>query len=80
MITKDISIEDLVREIPNAVGYLMEKGIKCLACGEPIWGTLESAAKEKGFNDSQIARFVEDLNSIGEKMIYMYSTPLLGEV
>jgi hypothetical protein len=45
----------------------MEKGIKCLACGEPIWGTLESAAKEKGFNDSQIARFVEDLNSIGGK-------------
>jgi hypothetical protein len=29
-----------------------------------IWGTLESAAKEKGFNDSQIAGFVENLNSM----------------
>ncbi len=45
----------------------MEKGIKCLPCVEPIGGTLESVDKEKGFNDSQIARFVEDLNSMGKK-------------
>jgi hypothetical protein len=45
----------------------MEKGIKCLACGEPIWGTLESASRDKGFNDSQIAEFVMDLNSLMKK-------------
>ena len=67
MITKDISIEELVRKLPGAVTYLMEKGIKCLACGEPIWGTLESAAKEKGFNDSQIDAFLGDLNSMLNK-------------
>jgi len=44
-ITKDIYIEDLVELFPSAVTYLMEKGIRCLQCGEPIWGTLESAAK-----------------------------------
>jgi hypothetical protein len=64
MITKDISIEELVRIIPGSVTYLMENGIKCLACGEPIWGTLESAAREKGFSDSEIYKFVDDLNSI----------------
>ncbi len=51
MIARDISIEDLIRRVPSAVGYLMEKGIKCIACGEPIWGTLESAARDKGFTD-----------------------------
>lgn len=35
-ITKDITIEDLVEEIPESVRYLSEKGIKCIACGEPI--------------------------------------------
>ncbi|MBA4311394.1 MAG: DUF1858 domain-containing protein [Chlorobiaceae bacterium] len=64
MITKDISIEELVQSIPGSVTYLMEKGIKCLACGEPIWGTLESASKEKGFSDSDIQRFVEEINSL----------------
>ncbi len=61
-ITADITIEELVTELPASVNYLMEKGIKCIACGEPIWGTLESAAKEKGFDERQIAGFVLDLN------------------
>ena len=63
-ITKEIEIEDLVKIIPNSVVYLMEKGIKCLRCGEPIWGSLESAAKEKGFSDLEISKFVADLNKL----------------
>ena len=63
-ITKEIEIEDLVKIIPNSVVYLMEKGIRCLRCGEPIWGSLESAAKEKGFNDLEISKFVHDLNKL----------------
>ncbi len=63
-ITSKIEIEDLVRDIPESVAYLMEKGIRCLRCGEPIWGTLESASKEKGFSDSDIENFVNDLNAI----------------
>lgn len=64
MIDKDILIEDLVSRLPKAVGYLMRKDIKCLACGEPIWGTLEQAAKEKGFSDDEIDGFVRDLNAL----------------
>lgn len=64
MIDKDILIEDLVSRLPKAVGYLMRKDIKCLACGEPIWGTLEQAAKEKGFSDDEIDGFVKDLNAL----------------
>ena len=63
-ITKDTEIEDLVKLIPNSVVYLMDKGIRCLRCGEPIWGTLESAAKEKGFSDRDIVNFIKDLNSL----------------
>ncbi len=63
-IDKNISIEDLVGQIPDAVTYLMDKGIRCLRCGEPIWGTLESAAKEKGFTDQEIEKFVEDINAL----------------
>lgn len=63
-ITKDIEIEDLVRILPKAVSYLSEKGIRCLRCGEPIWGTLEEAAKEKGFDDVKIDQFVTDLRQL----------------
>jgi hypothetical protein len=64
MITKDISIEDLVEDVPGSVKYMMDQGIKCIACGEPIWGTLEEAAKEKGFDDNAIDGFVSDLNAL----------------
>ncbi|MBN2355841.1 DUF1858 domain-containing protein [candidate division KSB1 bacterium] len=60
-IHQDIAIEDLVREYPKSVGFLMEKGIRCLACGEPMWGTLKSAAEEKGFTAEQIHTLVEEL-------------------
>jgi methionine synthase II (cobalamin-independent) len=60
-ITKDITIEDLVNLKTEAVRYLADHGIKCIACGEPIWGTLEQAAREKGFDDAEIERFVRDL-------------------
>ena len=63
-ITKDIYIEDLVREKAGSLTYLASKGIKCVACGEPIWGTLEEAAKEKGFNEKEIAAIVRDLESL----------------
>ena len=63
-VQRTILIEDLVSAVPSSVTYLMKQGIKCIACGEPIWGTLEQAAKEKGFSDEQIDRFVGDLSAL----------------
>ena len=66
MITKEIEIEDLVNDYAFSVKYLSEQGIRCIACGEPIWGTLEEAAKEKDFTDEEIAVFVKELNSMAK--------------
>lgn len=63
-IVKEIEIEDLVKLIPESVTYLMNNGIRCLRCGEPIWGTLEEASIEKGFKEKDILKFVDDLNSL----------------
>jgi len=51
MITADIEIEDLVNQYPEVVGLLMQKGIVCIQCGTPIWGTLKEAAERKGVTD-----------------------------
>jgi len=64
MIDEKISIEELVEILPNSVTYLSKKGIKCIACGEPIWGTLEEEALEKGFGKDEIIEFVRELNQI----------------
>lgn len=64
MIHKDILIEELVAIIPESVSYLMKRGIKCIACGEPIWGTLADATKEKGFGEKELDQIVEELNQL----------------
>lgn len=65
-ITKNITIEELVENVPQSVKYLTAKGIKCIACGEPIWGTLEEAAKEKGYSDEEIGIIIGDLQKLAD--------------
>jgi len=54
MIRKEISIEDLVTKLPESIIYIMEKNIKCITCGEPIWVTLEQTTREKGYVEKDI--------------------------
>lgn len=48
-----ITIEELVEAIPSAPRILREFGLVCLQCGEPVWGTLEELAQEKGIQNLQ---------------------------
>jgi len=64
LITARISIEELISVKLDAISYLMDKGIKCVRCGEPVWGSLEDAAKEKGFSDEEIEEFVREISSL----------------
>jgi hypothetical protein len=66
-IDRNIRIEELVEILPASVSYLSRKGIRCIACGEPIWGTLAEAAGEKGFGDDEIDGFVRDLKELKNK-------------
>lgn len=40
----------------------MKLGIVCIACGEPVWGTLEEQIREKGINN--IDDIIEQLNKL----------------
>ena len=62
MITKEIEIEDLAKDYPKAVGLLLKKGIVCIQCGTPIWGTLEEVAQRKGVED--LDALIAELNEL----------------
>lgn len=64
MITKDILVEDLVERIPDSVTFLRERGLVCILCGEPVWGTLNELAKTKKFTDEEIDTLVDQLNKM----------------
>jgi hypothetical protein len=64
MIQKDTTIEQLLEWYPPAALFLSKRGIRCIACGEPIWGTIEEAAIEKGFSMPEIDLIVQELNQL----------------
>ncbi len=47
-------VEDMLREHPRAVVFLREQGVVCLACGEPVWGTLGALLEDKGLDVDQV--------------------------
>ena len=64
MIDKNIYIEDLVRDYPEVISPLAEFGIICIACGEPVWGTLGELIDTKGLHNK--SEIVEKINKIIE--------------
>jgi len=64
LINADIKIDDLISLYPDAVGFLIKKGLPCVVCGEPFWGTLAELAQQKGFNDSEIEALVTEFNEL----------------
>lgn len=64
-ITADVNIEELIEEYPQAAGFLADRGLVCIRCGEPYWGTMRELAATKGLAD-QVDSMAEDLASFLE--------------
>jgi hypothetical protein len=61
-ITPDIDVEELVEHYPKAVNFLADRGIVCIRCGEPYWGTLRELAASKSMGD-RVEEIVNDLKA-----------------
>jgi methionine synthase II (cobalamin-independent) len=64
-IHSETTLEEIVINYPELIKPLMEFGIKCVACGEPIWGSLAENAEKKGIEN--LDQIIERLNEIIQK-------------
>ncbi len=55
-ISPDDYIEDLLERYPGINSFLRKKGIVCIQCGEPVWGTLREQIEAKGLDPDEIIR------------------------
>ncbi len=62
-IQRSTAIEDLIRDYPGSVGFMVRKGLPCFVCGEPAWGTFEEMARRSGRSDSEIDALIEELRA-----------------
>lgn len=44
---RDTVVEILVEQYPQSVSFLRDRGIVCVLCGEPVWGTLGDLMNSK---------------------------------
>lgn len=63
-ITWDITIEDLVANCEEAIKICLKYGLSCIACGEPIWGTLGDIVEDAGIKDKE--KLLEELKQACE--------------
>jgi hypothetical protein len=64
-VNADMTVEELIGVHPEIASFLAERGIVCLRCGEPYWGTLRELAGHKGLQgqiDQIVAEIIEQLN------------------
>jgi hypothetical protein len=59
-LSPDIQVEDLVREFPAAVAFLRLRGVICLQCGEPVWGSIGERILSKGL---PVESLMQELNT-----------------
>ncbi len=52
-ITAESRVEEIVEKHPKAVGWLVHKGIICVVCGEPFWGTLGELMENKNIRNPE---------------------------
>lgn len=58
-VTLEESVEDIVARYPQASGFLLERGVVCIKCGEPAWCSLGELIAEKRLD---APRLLDELN------------------
>lgn len=64
LITRTTKIEQLIEIKEGAVKFLFDRNIRCIRCGEPIWDTIEEAARKKDYSEAEIDGLVVALNEL----------------
>lgn len=50
----DELVEEVVRDFPRASAFLRLRGIVCVQCGEPVWGTLAEVIRSKRQDPAEV--------------------------
>jgi len=66
-ISKQTPLGELVRDFPEAVPVMLEKGLHCIGCHVAAFETVEQGAKAHGMGEKEIEKLVSEMNKAVEK-------------
>jgi hypothetical protein len=53
-------VADAIEKYPDLNNFLNKKGLRCILCGEPVWGTLAEMIQSKGMNVDAIMKEINE--------------------
>ena len=62
LITKDMTIGEVVKKYPACIEPLQEAGVHCVGCHVSYYETLEQGFKGHGMTDEQVDKVIENIN------------------
>jgi len=63
IVTKDMTIGDILKNHPEAVEIMLSYGLHCVGCQVQFWETLEGGCLGHGFDEKKINDLVKDINA-----------------
>ena len=64
MITKDMTIGDVIKEYPETIEIMLSYGLHCVGCSVQYWESIEGGCKTHGFEDEKIEKMVKEMNEV----------------
>jgi hypothetical protein len=64
-------VERIITTFPKANRFFMEKGIMCMVCGEPFWGTIGELLTQKGITADDKDMLLSECNDYLSNDEYM---------
>ncbi len=62
LVTRDMTVGEVVRKYPETIPVLLDHGLHCVGCNVSYWETLEQGARGHGMTEEQISEMIEDIN------------------
>lgn len=63
MVTKDMTIGDVVQKYPEAVPIMTSYGLHCIGCRVATWESVEEGCKVHGIEDAKIEKMIGEINA-----------------
>ena len=64
LITKDMTVGDVVRKYPQVAPIFQSYGLHCVGCGVQYFETIEQGAMGHGMNEETFANMLKDANTV----------------
>ena len=68
LITKDMSVGEVVQKYPHLADVLTKHGLHCVGCHAATWETLEQGTMGHGMDEDVLTSMVNELNENAEKI------------